>query len=281
MKEMEQKIKEVEGMYLNLNLQGLAEKLGRPLVIANYICDKNDVIAKRGENGEFQVAPELKNVSDWQLFQELTAQADAIITGAGYLKRFASLGEKSQNVIDQFSEGGEFAGLGRWRVQNGLKRNPDIIIVSRSLDFEIPSPVFADGRKVMVFTTFDSSVSEKAKRYEKSGAVVIPAGKDGVDGKVMFDYLNRNESYKVIKMTTGPRVLDILLSADILDELFITRVDRGIEADSADTQTILHNKKVDSLPGFRYEEMFRQSGVRASDGMVISQTFWVYKKGNI
>jgi len=97
----------------------------------------------------------------------------------------------------------------------------------------------------------------------------------------MFDYLNRNESYKVIKMTTGPRVLDILLSADILDELFITRVDRGIEADSADTQTILHNKKVDNLPGFRYEEMFRQSGVRASDGMVISQTFGVYKKGNI
>lgn len=281
MKEMEQKIKEVEGMYLNLNLQGLAEKLGRPLVIANYICDKNDVIAKRGENGEFQVAPELKNTSDWQLFQELTAQADAIITGAGYLKRFASLGEKSQNVIDQFSEGGEFAGLGRWRVQNGLKRNPDIIIVSRSLDFEIPSPVFADGRKVMVFTTFDSSVSEKAKRYEKSGAVVIPAGKDGVDGKVMFDYLNRNESYKVIKMTTGPRVLDILLSADILDELFITRVDRGIEADSADTQTILHNKKVDNLPGFRYEEMFRQGGVRASDGRVISQTFGVYKKANI
>ena len=281
MKEMEQKIKEVEGIYLGLDLRGLARKIGRPLVIANYICDKNDVIAKKSENGEFQVAPELKNASDWRLFQELTAQADVIITGAGYLKRFASLGEKSQNVIDQFSEGGEFASLGRWRVEHGLKRNPDIIIVSRSLDFEIPPPVFADGRKVMVFTTFDSSVSEKAKRFEKSGAMVIPAGKEGVDGKVMFDYLNNNEDYKVIKMTTGPRVLEILLNADVLDELFITRVDKEIEADSSDVQTVLHDGKVQDLPGFRYEQLLHQDGVTASNGEVISQDFGVYKKGSI
>lgn len=112
MKETEQKIREVEGMYLDFDLQGLAKKIGRPLVIANYICDKNDVIARKGESGEFQVAPELKNASDWRLFQELTAQADAIITGAGYLKRYMALGERSQNVIDQFSEGGQFASLG-------------------------------------------------------------------------------------------------------------------------------------------------------------------------
>lgn len=281
MKETEQKIREVEGMYLDFDLQGLAKKIGRPLVIANYICDKNDVIARKGESGEFQVAPELKNASDWRLFQELTAQADAIITGAGYLKRYMALGERSQNVIDQFSEGGQFASLGEWRIKNGLKMNPDIVVVSRSLDFEIPAAAFADGRKVMIFTTFDSSASEKAKGYEKSGAVVIPAGKDGVDGKVMIDYLTSSEDYKVIKMTTGPRVLQILLSAGMLDELFITRVDKEIKADASDVQTVLRDGKVKDLPGFAYQEIFHQDGVTASDGQIISQSFGVYKKDSI
>jgi len=281
MKEMEQKVKEIEGIYLEFDLQGLAKKIGRPLVIANYICDKNDVIAKKSENGEFQVAPELKNASDWRLFQELTAQADVIITGAGYLKRYASLGEKTQNVIDQFSEGGHFASLGQWRVRNGLKRNPDIVVVSRSLDFEIPSTAFADDRKVIIFTTFDGSASEKAKEYRKSGAAVVPAGKEGVDGRVVLDYLTDNGKYKVIKMTTGPRVLQILLNADVLDELFITRVDKEIKADSSDVQTVLHDGKVKDLPGFRYEQVFHQDGVTASNGETISQDFGVYKKDNI
>ncbi len=281
MKETEQKIREVEGMYLDFDLQGLAKKMGRPLVIANYICDKNDVIAKKSGAGEFQVAPELKNASDWRLFQELTAQADAIITGAGYLKRYAASGEKSQNVIDQFSESGQFATLGEWRVKNGLKRNPDIVVVSRSLDFEIPAAAFSDGRKIMIFTTFDSSASEKAKEYEKSGAVVVPAGEDGVDGQVMIKYLTDNEDYKVIKMTTGPRVLQILLSAGMLDELFITRVDKEIKADPSDVQTVLPDGKVKDLPGFAYQEVFRQDGVTAEDGQIISQSFGVYKKDGI
>ena len=279
MKEKEQqKVNEIEGLYLKLDLQSVAKSLGRPLVIANYVCDKSDVIAERGESGEFQVAGALKNSSDWRLFQELTAQADAIITGAGYLKRYAALGEKAENVIDQFSEGGQFAELGEWRIKNGLKRNPDIIIVSRGLDFEIPSAAVSTERKVLVFTTFEGSISEKAKEYQKVGVVVIGAGEEGVDGNKMINYLTENEKYKVIKMTTGPRVLEILLSAGVMDELFITRVDKEIKLDPSDIQTILKSGKVGDLKEFKYEKLFHQEDVEASDGSTISQDFGVYKK---
>lgn len=285
MKEIEKSIKEVEGMYLSRNLQVIAEKAGRMIVVANYVCDLNDVIAKKDSSGEFQVAKELKNASDWRLFQELTAQADAIITGAGYLKRFAALKEKAEDVIDQFSEKGSFADLGKWREQHGLKRNPDIIIVSRSLDFDIPTAAFKGDRKVLVFTTFGGIASSKAKEFEKLGALVIAAGKDGVDGKTMTDYLAGKMRYKVVKMTTGPRVLSILLQADegkgVLDELYITQVQRKIEASPADVQTILPNgEKVKDLPGFTLTHSFLQNNVTTDDGSVVSQKFLIYDKND-
>jgi len=274
---MEQKVNEVRGLYLKLDLQSVAQKLGRPLVISNYVCDLNDVIAKKDKGGEFQVAHELKNASDWRLFQELTAQSDVIITGAGYLKRYASSGEKAENVIDQFSKGGEFASLGDWREGHNLKRNPDIVVVSRSLDFEIPAAAFKDNRKVIIFTTTDGAFSQKAADYQKIGAEVVSAGKVGVDGKVMIRNLSRR-GYKVIKMTTGPRVLDILLKANVMDEIFITRVQREIKGKPADVQTVLGEKKLENLQGFKYKRLFYQDEVIAHDGHMISQDFGVYKK---
>lgn len=273
------KVAEVKGKYLARDLQGMAKKTDRrPMIlIANYVCDLNDVIARKDESGEFQVARELKNGPDWQLFQELTAQADVIITGSGYLKRFAKAGEGAENVIDQFVKGGQFEELGDWRVAHKLKRNPDIAIVSRSLDFEIPQAAFKDGRKVIVFTTYEGATTPKAKEFEDKGVFVIGAGETGVDGKTMTDYLVLKMGYNVAKMTTGPRVLKILLDAGVVDELYITRVQREIAAKPEDTQTILEpGKKVSDLPGFTGKKLFHQEGIKTADGKVTSQDFWVY-----
>ena len=139
----------LEGLYLNHRLVEIAEKLKRPLVIANFITDENDVIATRDSEDNFQVAKDVKNPYDWRLFQELTVQADVIKTGAGYLKRFAAKSDEAQNIFFQFDKGAEFEQLGDWRLQNGFKRrNPDIVIVSRTLDFEIPELVKTSGRKI-------------------------------------------------------------------------------------------------------------------------------------
>jgi riboflavin biosynthesis pyrimidine reductase len=268
----------VEGTYLSRNLREKAEKNGH-WVVANYVCDEDDVIARKYENGGFQVASELKNGPDWRLFQELTAQADAIITGGAYLKRFAALGEKAENVIDQFAEGGQFADLGRWREEHGLKRNPDIVVVSRSLDFDIPPAALEGGRRVLVFTTDSSAVSKKAEEYRNLGAEVFGAGEVGVDGRKMIDYLTREAGYKVIKMTTGPRVLQILLDADALDELYITRVNRRIEAPESDVQRVLiGGGRLRTLPGFKYHHILHQEGVKVADGKIVSQDFGVYER---
>ncbi|MFV1917172.1 MAG: dihydrofolate reductase family protein, partial [Patescibacteria group bacterium] len=237
--EPEERPVSLEGMYLSHSLQELAKRIDRPIVVANYVTDLNDVIAVEGVRG----APEkLKNPSDWRLFQELTAQADVIITGTSYISKFSQKGESGQNVLTQFDKGSAFEGLGDWREQNSLGRNPDLVVVSRSLSFSIPKTISERGRKIFIFTTDSMQDSEKAQGLKKAGATVIGAGKEGVDGAVMVERLGQ-EGYKVIKLTTGPRVLKILMDAEFknqegevirkgaLDRLYITKVDRKITDD--------------------------------------------------
>ena len=255
---------QLEGLYLGHNLRERASKLGRPIVIANYITDKNDVIARKSTPG---AAAELKNPDDWRLFQELTAQADAIITGPNYLNQF---NERGQNVLTQFESGGEFETLGAWRLSHGYSsRNPDIVVASRSLDFEIPKNL--GERKIIIFTTYDGQHSQKAEELREAGATVIGAGKAGVEGKIMLQELGKL-GYKVIKNTTGPSVLKILLDGNVLDRLYITRVHREIKSnDPDDLLTVLTKGKVEDLPGFKLIEKYHQEAP-------ISQDFLVYEK---
>jgi riboflavin biosynthesis pyrimidine reductase len=231
--------KEIEEMYLNENLQGLSDSLGRMVMIGDYVCDEGDGIAVKDAGGAYIG---LKNALDWGLFQRLAAQADAIITGSDYLERVKKMGlGKAQNVLNQYSQG-EFKFLGDWREEHGMRRNPDVIVVTRSLDLDIPEGLIEGERKFIVFTTHASSKSDKAKELRDAGALIIDAGtKDdaGVDGAKMDEYLDEVANYKVVKITTGPRALKIQLDAKKLDILYITRVHREIPADADNIVRIL------------------------------------------
>jgi len=285
--EPEERRVSLEGMYLSHDLQELAKSLDRPIVVANYVTDLNDVIAIEGVRG----SPEkLKNPSDWRLFQELTAQADVLITGASYMNDFMEKGKSVQNVLTQFDKGSPFEDLGIWREQHGLQRNPDVVIVSRSLSFSLPEVIFQRGRRAFIFTTYRMSDSENAKELERTGATVIGAGHEGVDGAAMIERLD-HEGYKVIKMITGPRVLRILMDAQFktqggellrkgaLDRLYITRVDRKITDDWSGAITVLEGRRVDDLAteggGFKLIKRYSHDIVT---GIEASQELLVYER---
>lgn len=272
----------LEGLYLHHHLREIAEKLKRPVVIANYITDENDVIATRDREGKFQLAQEVENPYDWRLFQELTAQADVIITGASYLNRIVANSREAQQIFSQFDRGGEFEMLGEWRTQNGFNsRNPDIVIVSRSLNFKIPNLVVKSDRKITIFTTYAKSESEEASKFKEDNVTVVGAGEKSVDGNEMITHL-ADEDYKVIKMTTGPRILSILLAAGVLDRLYITRVQINIRFEQrSEVQRILSKgRKVDNLPAFTLTHKYIQNGITTDAGLNTNQKFLVYDNDN-
>lgn len=270
----------LEGLYLGQKLMEMSVGIGRSVVLADFLTDKNGVVAKAGKDGQFQIPAELKNSSDWGLFQELMAQADVVISGGSYFKRLAALGENAQDILYQFESGKGFEKLGEWRLNAGYKkRSPDLAIVTRRLDFELPEELIGSGRKIAIFTTNSMAGSDKAKALNNADTITIGSGEAGVDGSRMIATLS-GMGYRVIMMASGPNVLELLLAANRLDLLYVTRAEVEIPfEDPASVQTILAGgRKISELKEFRLAHQFIQGNVITEAGSFISQLFLRYDR---
>jgi riboflavin biosynthesis pyrimidine reductase len=272
----------LEGLYLDERLMDLAMKLGRSLVLADYLTDQNEVIARAGKDGDFQIPAELKNASDWRLYQELMAQANVIISGGAYFKRLKARG--AQDILYQFDPGQAFEQLGEWRLRAGYqKRSPDLAILSRRLDFELPNELVESGRRVVIFTTDAMANSARAKALQAGNTTIVGSGEPGVEGGRLIATLAGEMDYRVIMMVSGPHVLDLLLRAKRLDRLYVTRAQVEIPLDDPSTvQTMLLGGKVISeLQEFRLAHQFRQASVETEAGSPISQSFLRYDRKDL
>jgi len=271
----------LERLYLDQRLAGLSTEIGRPLVVTAYVTDRNGIVANRDEKKKLQVPPELKNPSDWRLFQELMAQSDVVISGSAYLKRVIASGSRAEDILFQFQPGNKFEELGQWRLEAGfMKRQPDLVFLSHRLDFQFPEGLSGSDRNIFVFTTYTMANSKEAGALADAGAVVVGSGETGVDGARLIDYLGMGPDYHVIMMATGPSVLDLLLAARRLDLLYVTEVQREIPFDDpADIRMMLpEGKKAKELEEFALTHRYSQGDITAEDGSPISQEFHRYDR---
>jgi riboflavin biosynthesis pyrimidine reductase len=270
----------LEGLYLAQGLMDRAAQIGRSLVLADYLTDKNGVIAKANKGGHFEIPTELKNSSDWGLYQELMAQADVIISAGSYFKRLKT----SQDVLYQFEPGNAFEKLGQWRLDAGYKRrSPDVAIVTRRFDFELPEALRRSGRRIIIFTTDSMANSDKAKALRNEDTLVHGCGEAGVDGSRMIAMLSDDMGYRVILMVSGPHVLELLLQAKRLDLFYVTEAQVEIPFDdAANVQTVLAGgKKISELQEFHLTHQFIQDNVVTENGSRISQSFLRYDTNDL
>jgi riboflavin biosynthesis pyrimidine reductase len=270
----------LEGLYLSQRLREMATEFGRSLVLTDFLSDKNGVVAKASKDGHFQVPAEIKNSSDWGRFQELMAQADVTISGGSYFKRLAT----SQDILYQFEPGNAFEKLGQWRLSAGYpKRSPDLAIVSRHLDFDLPEELARSGRRIAIFTTDSMANSEKAGALRNANTTVTGSGEAGVEGGKMIDTLANDMGYRLIMMVSGPHILDLLLTAKRLDLLYVTQAQVEIPFDDpATVQTmLLGGKKISELKEFHLVHQFVQENAVTEDGSLISQSFLRYDKKDL
>jgi hypothetical protein len=124
-----------DGTYLAHDLHALGTS-ERPFVYASFVSSLDGRIAVvEAHTGESYVLEDLTSGHDWQLFQELEAQADCMVTHGGYLRALAA--RKFEDIL-QVGISEQALDIGRWRKVHGLTRQPAIAIVSRTLDFPIP-----------------------------------------------------------------------------------------------------------------------------------------------
>jgi len=218
----------LEGTYLDLNLHQQAAA-GDVFIYANYISSLDGRIALyNADLADYEVPTAIANGRDWRLYQELAGQADVMLTSARYFRQLAK--GKAQDLLPVGS-GEKYADIKRWREKQGLKPQPDVMILSHSLDIPLAALEKVQDRKVMVCTT--SADANKIKQLEQRKVQVIsvmssmvetsrdPSAALRVTGKFIRQTL-LDLAYRSAYLIAGPQVHATLLKDGCVDELFLT-----------------------------------------------------------
>ncbi|SEO52136.1 RibD family protein [Aquisalimonas asiatica] len=205
-----------------------------PWIYGNFVATLDGRIAlAHPETGRLGVTESIGDARDWRLFQELAARADVLITSGRYL-RDLRLGT-AQDVLP-LSSREPFADLLEWRVRHGYPRQPDVAVLSATLDFQLPEALFRQGRRVTVLTGALAG-DEAVQRHEQDGARVIRVSSgDAVDGGDVARALG-DMGYRRAYSVTGPYVLHALMRAGALDGLFLTQRHRIVGGEHYSTIT--------------------------------------------
>lgn len=224
---------ELEGLYLQhqLHTRGTPD---RPFVYSNFITSLDGRIAiATSDRDTHTVPPAIGNQRDWRLYQELAGQADLLIT-SGRFYRQTMLGE-AQDVLP-VGNGSEYADIREWRSKQGLSAQPDIAIISSSLDIPLAAIEPYRSRKLLVITGAEADPDKTAK-LQQDGIDVIHAGNDRrVDGRLMLPEL-ASRGYRSIYAIAGPAVFYTLLKAQIVDRLYLTITQQLLGGNVFDTLT--------------------------------------------
>ena len=198
------------GLYLEkrLHRQGF-------VVYADFATSMDGRIAIR--QGEHHVLPEnLSSPADLRLLLELQAQADCVVTHAGYLRARAAgrLGD-----ILRIGALKEHRDLVDWRDAQSLAPQPLVVVCSTSL--KVPLPGDLERERVWIAT---GAAADKRRVAELRGSgyhVVIAGHERRVDGDALMDEL-RSAGMNGIFLLAGPALFESLLARQCVDHLFIT-----------------------------------------------------------
>ncbi|HET6628324.1 MAG TPA: dihydrofolate reductase family protein [Woeseiaceae bacterium] len=255
----------LQGLYLDRPLEppGFTGPL---FVYSDFVVSLDGRIAAAPPGERRQRVPAATaNPRDWRLYQELAGHADVLITSGRYLRDLAA--GRAQDVLPVSSDPG-FADVRRWRQERALAPQPDVAVVSGSLDFPVPPSLFGQGRRVMAFTAA-SAPAERVQAREREGARVLKVGEENVDGGLLCERL-ADAGYRRAYSVTGARVLHTLLAAGRLDALFLTTVHRLIAGEPF--TSLLQGETLPSPAGFRLSSLYYDAATR--DG--VGQTFARY-----
>ncbi|WP_081616875.1 MULTISPECIES: dihydrofolate reductase family protein [unclassified Thioalkalivibrio] len=252
-------MRSVLGLYLGhrLHLLGTNEK---PFVYGNFIASMDGRVALGRDEADSYIPEAMGSAEDIYLLQELEAQSDCIIVHGAYLRALAAgrLGNILKVGIDP-----DTRHLLDWRVHRGLKEQPDIVIVSSSLDFPTPQKSETSDQRVIVATGKRAN-SDRVKSLRSQGFDVW-AEDEGrwVDGAPLVKRLG-SAGYRSIYLLAGPRVLASMVYSDVLSRLYLTA--SHCLLGGSEFHTMFRGPTLPGLRRFRLESLFYQLPTEVAPG---------------
>jgi riboflavin biosynthesis pyrimidine reductase len=250
-------------LYLKHEVHAIKRR-GRPFVYTNYVVSLDGRIALEDPlTGQRGVPGAIANPRDWRLFQELAAQADALVSSARYLRQLAS--GTAQDLLP-INETPEYADLLEWRRAHQLAPQPAVVILSSSLD--LPLQIIADFDRPIFVATGREADAARVRLVEQAGAQVLLTGPGRrVEGASLVEAL-RIEGLTRIYAVAGPQVLDTLLRARRLDRLYLTQVFRLLGGESY--ATLLEGMPLQPPADFTLHAMYYDTHEEARPGQIFA-----------
>ncbi|MGR8934804.1 MAG: RibD family protein [Gammaproteobacteria bacterium] len=251
----------LKGLYLAHKLHELgAEK--KPFVYANFLSSLDGRIAlEDAKKGTTYIPKHLTTDSDFQLFMELHAQSDCLITHGGYMR---ALGEGRLGNILQIKD----AELSEWRRSSGLAAQPDVIIASASLNFPLHESLNRSGQKIYIATGQKASLA-RVKAWRKRGYPVILAGNNRlVHGAALIRELGRL-GYRCIYLIAGPQMLDTVVRERQLFRLYLTITHQLMAG--KDFRTLLTGNLLGTEGNLLLSSLYYEGGSPAGSGQFFTR----------
>ena len=209
------------GLYLAHDVRA-ETRTGRAYCYSNFVVSLDGRISVSGSADEppSGVPRSLASAPDWRLFQELVAQADAVVVSGRYVREVAE--GRAQPLIQL--QRPDMDDLVTWRSDRGLTPAPDVVVVSSSLDFE-PQAAYRVSPRVTAVTGATAPGGPRRALVD-AGISVLDAGSGpSVEGGLLAVLL-AGLGYANVYVAAGPVVLHMLVTAGVLDQLFVTHVGR-------------------------------------------------------
>ena len=211
----------LDGLCLGHRLLERAEA-GRPWIYSSLVMSLNGVLAVGDGDGGWTHPDSLTDPRDLRLLCELMAQADCLITSAGYLR---DLHRGRLGNLLQLPDIEENRPLADYRARHHASPHPAVLVVSRSLDFSLPDSVAEHGQTLRVLTPRDAPEGRAAELRER-GVEVVRAAEDGwVGANAVVDQLQALGA-RTAYLFCGPRMNDILMRAGRIDRLYLSWLHR-------------------------------------------------------
>ncbi|MGB5306336.1 MAG: dihydrofolate reductase family protein [Gammaproteobacteria bacterium] len=225
----------LDGLYLEHRLHKRGQA-GEPFLYSNFVTSLDGRIAVAAAGRATHTVPDaIANPRDWRLYQELAGQADILITSGRFFRQ--SVAGEAQDWLP-VSTASAYSDIHAWRKAQGLTRQPDIAIMSGSLDLPLASlQPYQDQQRRIFAVTGAQADAKRCAALENAGITVIHAGRGNqVDGKAMIAQLAGHD-YRSMYAIAGPSVFYTLLSAGVVNRLYLTIAQQLLGGEDIDTLT--------------------------------------------
>ncbi len=210
----------IESVYTDLSVRDRIPE-GRPYVLMNMVASADGRAVVEGKSRP------LGSEIDRSLLVQLRTQADAVFAGTG------TIGIENYKRPVRNPEQIEI------RCRLGLRPEPVMAIVSRSMELPLSVPLFQDpDSRIVVFTNSETEVEGLPGTVE-----IVRTGRGELHLKGVFERLRSDFDVEVLLAEGGPSINAAILAEGLVDELFLTVSPKLIGGH--DPMTIIHGDPFD------------------------------------